>query len=136
MREYTAKEMKLLQANPYTFKITKHKLYFTTKFKEDFWSSYEAGNAPRKILKDFGYDLALFHQKQIDNIVQRLKRDVAAGRGFREGECHDIRPQSVQAESSSIPPERMWAELKYLRQEVEFLKKIVKTGNVKKRPSA
>ena len=36
MREYTSKEMKLLQANPYTFKVTKHKLYFTTEFKEAF----------------------------------------------------------------------------------------------------
>ena len=36
MKEYTAKEMKLLKANPYTFKVTKNKLYFTIKFKEAF----------------------------------------------------------------------------------------------------
>ena len=27
MKEYTAKEMKLLKANPYTFKVSKNKLY-------------------------------------------------------------------------------------------------------------
>ena len=32
MREYTAKEMKLLKAYPYTFKVTKNKLYFTVGF--------------------------------------------------------------------------------------------------------
>lgn len=37
MKEYTAKEMKLLKANPYTFKVTKNKLYFTVEFKEAFW---------------------------------------------------------------------------------------------------
>ena len=38
MKEYTAKEMKLLKANPYTFKVTKTKLYFTTEFKDDYLS--------------------------------------------------------------------------------------------------
>ena len=38
MKEYTAKEMKLLKANPYTFKVTKNKLYFTIEFKEAFWT--------------------------------------------------------------------------------------------------
>ena len=56
MREYTAKERKLLKANPYTFNVTKNKLYFTIEFKEAFWTAYQAGMAPRKILEDLGYD--------------------------------------------------------------------------------
>lgn len=36
MKEYTAKEIKRLKANPYTFKVTKSKLYFTAEFKEAF----------------------------------------------------------------------------------------------------
>ena len=54
MKEYTPKQIKELKNNPYTLNVTTHKLYFTAKFKEDFWVSYQAGNAPRKILKDFG----------------------------------------------------------------------------------
>ena len=46
MREYTAKQIKELKAHPYTLKETKNKLYFTIKFKEDIWTSYQAGNAP------------------------------------------------------------------------------------------
>ena len=57
MKEYTPKQIKKLEANPYTLKVTKNKLYFTIKFKEDFWINYQAGNAPRKILSDLGYDL-------------------------------------------------------------------------------
>ena len=45
MKEYTAKEMKLLKANPYTFKVTKNKLYFTIEFKKAFWTAYQAGMA-------------------------------------------------------------------------------------------
>ncbi len=43
MREYSTKEMKLLRANPYTLRVTKHKLYLTIRFKEAFQTSYEAG---------------------------------------------------------------------------------------------
>ncbi len=87
MREYTAKQIKELKVNPYTLKVTKNKLYFTIKFKEDFWTSYQAGNAPRKILKDFGYNLEYFEQKsKLIVRVQRIKHQALSGNGFTEGE--------------------------------------------------
>lgn len=64
MNEYTAKEIKLLSANPYTYKITRNKLYFTIEFKEAFWNAYQAGLAPRKILEDLGYNLEIFGQNK------------------------------------------------------------------------
>ncbi len=79
MKEYTVKEMKLLKANPYTFKVTKNKLYFTIEFKETFWTAYQAGISPRKILTDLGYDVTMFGQKQIDSMVQSMKRQAESG---------------------------------------------------------
>lgn len=99
MREYTAKEMKLLKADPYTFKVTKNKLYFTIEFKEVFWTAYQAGMAPRKILEDQGYDLEMFGQKQIDSMVQSMKRQAQSGNGFRQGENRSRRKR----EDLSIP---------------------------------
>ena len=137
MKEYTAKQVKELKSNPYTFKVTKNKLYFTAKFKEDFWVSYQAGNAPRKILSDFGYNLELFGQKQIDSLVQRIKKEALSGNGFREGENHERRiPMKATDEIELSSPqsiERMQNELLYLRQEVEFLKKIITVENSKKK---
>ncbi len=43
MREFTQKQLQELKSNPYTFKVTKNKLFFTAKFKEDFWIRYQAG---------------------------------------------------------------------------------------------
>ena len=130
MKEYTPKQIKKLEANPYTLKVTKNKLYFTIKFKEDFWINYQAGNAPRKILSDLGYDLEYFGQKQIDSIVQRIKKEALSGNGFREGENRERRipMKATNREELSSPQsiERMQNELLYLRQEVEFLKKILK----------
>lgn len=137
MKEYTPKQIKKLEANPYTLKVTKNKLYFTIKFKEDFWINYQAGNAPRKILSELGYDLEYFGQKQIDSIVQRIKKEALSGNGFREGENRERRipMKATNREELSSPQsiERMQNELLYLRQEVEFLKKIIMTNNSKKR---
>lgn len=137
MRTFTEEQIKKLKKNPYTFKITRNKLYFTAKFKEDFWISYQAGNAPRKVMQDLGYDLSMFTQKQIDNYVQRIKREALSGEGFREGEnCQRRIPMKATDEKELSSPqsiERMQNELLYLRQEVEFLKKIIVADNHKKR---
>ncbi len=137
MKEYTPKQIKQLKENPYTYKVTKNKLYFTIKFKEDFWIRYQAGNTPRKIMKDLGYDLDLFGQKQIDSIVQRIKLQALSGNGFTEGEDRTKRvPTKATKEEELYSPasiERMQNELLYLRQEVEFLKKIITADNSKKK---
>lgn len=136
MKEYSTKQIKQLMANPYTLRVTKNKLYFTKEFKRDFWVSYQAGNAPRKILTDFGYDLAFFEQKQIDSIVQRIKKQALSGEGFREGENREkrVRRKAMEEpEGNSLSIEHMQHELLYLRQEVEFLKKIIKADNSRRK---
>lgn len=137
MKEYTPKQIKELRANPYTFNVTKNRIYFTAKFKEDFWISYQAGNAPRKILTDFGYNLDTFEQKQIDSLVQRIKKQALSGNGFTEGENRTKRVAMKATDEIELASpqsiERMQNELLYLRQEVEFLKKIITAENSKKR---
>lgn len=137
MRTFTQEQIKKLKKNPYTFKVTTNRLFFTAKFKEDFWISYQAGNAPRKIMQDLGYDLSMFTQKQIDNYVQRIKKEAMSGNGFHEGVNREQRV-SIKATredelSSSQTIERMQNEILYLRQEVDFFKKIIIADNSKKR---
>lgn len=141
MKEYTTKEMKLLKANPYTFKVTKNKLYFTIEFKEAFWAAYQAGMAPRKILRDLGYDINIFGQKQIDSMVQSIKRQAQSRSGFSQGENRTRRkkeklsiPEEPSIESKGVLTSIL-NEVKYLRQEVEFLKKITRIENTTVRKS-
>ena len=137
MKEYTTKQIKQFEANPYVYKATKHMIYYTAKFKEDFWISYQAGNTPRKILKDFGFDLESFGQKQIDSLVKKKKKQALSGEGFSEGSNRKRRvsQKPTKEEELSTPQsiERMQNELLYLRQEVEFLKKIIIADNSEKR---
>jgi hypothetical protein len=135
MKEYSAKEIKQLKTNPYTHNVTKNKVYFTAKFKEIFWIKYQGGDAPRKILADLGYEAGLFRQKQIDSIVQRIKSQALSGNGFREGENRTKRTGVKEPISRNDLPqslEYMQHELLYLRQEIEFLKKIIKADNSKR----
>jgi hypothetical protein len=137
MRTFTEEQIRKLKKNPYTFKVTTKRLFFTAKFKEDFWIRYQAGIAPRKIMADLGYDLSMFTQKQIDNYVQRIKREALSGNGFKEGQNRETRmpiKETEEQELSSAPSiERMQNELLYLRQEVEFLKKIISADNSKRK---
>ena len=97
--------------------------------------------APRKILEDLGYNLEMFGQKQIDSIVQSIKRQAQSGGGFRQGENRTRRkkdelsiPEGTSVESQEALT-NILNEVKYLRQEVDFLKKIVKTENTATRKS-
>ncbi len=134
MKEYTKKEMKELLKNPYTLKVTKNQLSHTAEFKKVFWTKYQAGESPRKILTDLGYDINMFEQKRIDSLVQRIKKQALSGKGFTEGYNRTKRMKMVSNEE--MTPEsfaQMQHEVLYLKQEVEFLKKITKEANTKRR---
>ncbi len=137
MREYTNREIKELESNPYTFKVTKKKLYFTKEFKKEFWIRYQAGNTPRVIMEELGYNLEILRQKQIDGIVQRIKKEALSGEGFSEGYLRKnrIAPTTMnnQKDEEETDISRLRAELLYLRQEVEFLKKNIIADHMKKK---
>ena len=129
MRKYTQKQIKELKSNPYTLKVDNQRIFFTIEFKKVFWTKYQAGMSPRVILKELNYSLNNFGQKQIDSIVQRVKKEALAGE-FTEGYSR-INRIKINEPSSDITPQnikQMQNELLYLRQEVDFLKKVLKKG--------
>ena len=85
MKEYTKKELKELNANPYTLKASKNKISHTAEFKRIFWTKYQAGETPRKILTDLGYDPNMFGQKRIDSLVQNIKKQALSEMAFQKG---------------------------------------------------
>ena len=130
MKEYTKKEMKELLKNPYTLKVTKNQLSHTAEFKKVFWTKYQAGESPRKILTDLGYDINMFEQKRIDSLVQRIKKQASSGKGYnRTKRMKMVSNEEMTPESFA----QMQHEVLYLKQEVEFLKKITKEANTKRR---
>lgn len=127
MKKYTQKQIKELKANPYTLQVDDKRIFFTIEFKKIFWTKYQAGMSPRAIFKELNYNLDYFGQKQIDSIVQRVKKEALAGE-FTEGYQRYKRMKIKEPEL--LNPEQtlqqMQHEMLYLRQEVEFLKKVLK----------
>ncbi len=129
MKKYTQKQIKELKSNPYTLQVSDKRIFFTIEFKKIFWKKYQTGMSPRSIFKEMDYNLDYFGQKQIDSIVQRVKKEALAGE-FTEGYSR-INRIKINEPSSDITPQnikQMQNELLYLRQEVDFLKKVLKTG--------
>lgn len=129
MSKYTKKQIKELKENPYTLKVDENRIFFTIEFKEIFWTKYQAGMSPRQILKELNYNLDYFGQKQIDSIVQRIKKEALGGE-FTEGYNRKKRIKIKQPEAVDSPQviQHMQNELMYLKQEVDFLKKVLKMG--------
>ena len=76
----------------------------------------------------------MFGQKRIDSLVQHIKKQALSGNGFTEGANRTKRVKIVSSED--FTPEsfvQMQHEVLYLKQEVEFLKKITKEANTKRR---
>ena len=126
MVKYTKKQQKELEKNPYTYKATDNRIFFTKEFKQVFWIKYNAGMSPRTILKELDYDLSYFNQGQIDNIVQHLRKKSISGEQFTEGYSKERRPNIKIPPPDNSPQtiQQMQNEITYLRQEVEFLKKV------------
>lgn len=129
MKKYTQKQIRELRSNPYTLQIDDKRIFFTIEFKKTFWTKYQAGMGPRTILKELGYNLEHFGQKQIDSIVQRIKKEAIDGE-FTEGYTRKKRMKIKKTNTEATPEnlKQMQNELLYLKQEVDFLKKVLKTG--------
>ena len=127
MKKYTKKQIKELKQNPYTLQVDEKRIFFTIEFKKVFWNKYQAGMSPRAIFRELDYNLENFGQKQIDSIVQRIKKEVSEGE-FTEGYNRTKRIKIKEVDSEITPQnlKQIQNELLYLRQEVEFLKKLSK----------
>ena len=105
MKKYTQKQIKELKSNPYTLQVDDKRIFFTIEFKKVFWTKYQAGMSPRAIFKELNYNLDYFGQKQIDSIVQRVKKEALAGE-FTEGYARNNRIK-LKEPSDDITPQNI-----------------------------
>ena len=129
---FTDKEISLLKGNPYTHKVTAKTIRFTAAFKEEFWQRYQSGETPTQIITALGYDEEMFGIHRIEGILTNIKEQAISSTGFYAGTCRPKRRATSEYYESVLTPKAlalMQNELIYLRQEVEFIKKNLKTDN-------
>ena len=122
---FTPEEMEILRGNKYTYAVTPHILSFTKEFKELFWAEYQSGAVPRQILENYGYPADILGKKRIWGIAHVIKSQFNSPAGFHEGSLPKS-GKSVDKEDQTTEElvKSLQGEVQYLRQEIEFLKKI------------
>lgn len=132
---FTPEEKELLLRNPYTRSVSDRVIKFTDEFNELFIKRHSQGIGPTMIFSDCGYDTTLLGERRITDYFYRLKRQYKY-KNLDEA-IHVTSTPTSDNKYSNMPPlvaiDAMQHEIKYLRQEVEFLKKIVSLVNTKKR---
>lgn len=114
---FTQEQIKQFRLNPYTYSVTDSNIRFTAEFKKMFWQQYQEGKIVRDIFVDAGYDVEALGDGRIYNFSHNLTIAVKAGRDFSEG--YSKRPNPDSTKLSALEHEVL-----YLRQQVDFLKKI------------
>ena len=124
-KKYFSDEQVLeLQNNPYIKKVSNKAITYTDEFKRLFMEKYEAGNTPSCILRELGFDTTVLGRKRISGIVERTRKYV-----IRNGDCHDTRKDasgrpSVKDLTETERIAKLEHQVKLLKQENEYLKKI------------
>lgn len=124
-KAFTPEQKERLRSNPYTYKVSDRQIHFTAEFKEKFYQLRQEGLSLNEVITSLGYDPEMLGEKRIDGISHLINKAVREGKGFREGVAP--RTSILDEERPELTREnflKMQHELLYLRQEVEFLKKL------------
>ena len=132
---FSIKEQEQLMKNPYTFRVSAKQISFTKEFKQDFWKLYsENGMSPATIVERLGYDPGLLGSTRISGIQKHIRDEMQSHAGPHNGRRSKRHSKLNAADGYTVPSsmEEMRHEIQYLRQEVEYLKKISSIKAMKK----
>jgi hypothetical protein len=129
-RSFTQEEMAILKSNRYTYSVSPNTISFTIEFKKEFWKRYQARESPRDIVEALGYDYQLLGATRVSGLQSMIRKQVKEGQ-FREGQHNSYAVSNHPDYSTMSNDQKFFAmehEIYYLRNEIEFLKKILRPG--------
>lgn len=85
-------------------------------------TAYKAGESPRKILEDHGFDISIIGERRIWSISQHIRTEYKKYGEFHEGYGPRSEAASPDALSDAAKPVSETDEIKQLRHEVDYLK--------------
>lgn len=129
-KKFTPEELRHLQANPYTLRVTADSISYTLAFKEAFWALSLQGYTGTAAFRKLGYNTEALGFERIHNTTKRIRREARLPEGFHESSRGGVRIQggeNGQARDASVLTDeaarRMKREILCLQQQMEFLKK-------------
>lgn len=130
----TEEQMAVLRGNRYIRSVSECVVFYTDEFKRLCWHMHSEENMmPKEILRRLGVDYHILGKPRVRGLFYELKKrygcDAESGR--EAGVEQRIGIPGKRSEKQKI--ERLRAENEYLKQELEFVKKIVAAGGEAKR---
>ena len=140
----TEDQIKLLKTSPYVAKISENQqVSYTLAFKEMFWQRYMDGVPPIEIFRDAGLSPDILGQHRIHGFAATLRKQKEEGVEFTEGNQWSKKSTSTPRFDIPKPPRlppntsgrysdaditRLFHQVAYMTQELEFIKKLLLRG--------
>ena len=129
---FTEEQVAAFRQNPYVYSVTSARLVLTKEFKELFIEDLDKGLASRQILENHGFNTDVLGDRRIMGISQHIKAEYREHGGFHDGyrarNHNEDQQQNGKAASKPLSEgeqlRQLQNEIEYLKQEMEFLKKI------------
>lgn len=120
-KQFTAEEIQILKTNKNTAKISQYQIYFTDEFYKKALSMYLGGYNGSSILVVEGYDIKILGAKRASALsckLQKMSEQMSQEMGIGSKSGNEKSYEGLKAENA------------VLKQQLEFLKKVisVKTG--------
>lgn len=136
---FTPKQIKMLLNSPYVASVSCNTITYTKEFKEWIWQRYCDGIDPKQVFRDAGIDPAILGVTRVKGLINALREQKERGLPFNEGrEPHlDVpdklftlpviprKPKHTVIEITPNELSKLVHQVKFLTQEMEFLKKII-----------
>jgi len=128
---FTDEQIAELRANEYVDRVSRTNVYFNDEFKKKFWEMYkERDMLPSEIYALLGVDHRILGRKRVQGFARNLKKKHERTTGETTVYVKKLDQHATRTPDRQIA--RLKAENKYLKQENEFLKKIVSAYKVQK----
>lgn len=138
-KKFTEREIRALQANPYTLSVTENRISFTVDAKKKLLEMYGVGKSMRQSVIELGYDPEVLGHGRLKSIIKNIQAEAESENGLHQGYVRQAKRKQLSTEelnalgTDDASVIKLKNEVVYLRAEVEFLKKISQAAILEKR---
>lgn len=124
IKTFSEDEISKLKLHPYVVDVTPRFVYFSVEFKQHFFTEYNKGKKPRRIITEMDLDPEILGQTRINGIKRHVMEEAQRGCGFTDMQYSLFRDKPKNPTAAG-KIKRLEHDLAYAKQELEFLKKIL-----------
>lgn len=132
-KKFSPEEVAMLQANPYTERVTAEQISFTLAFKEGFWRLSVEGCTGNAAFRKLGYDPEVLGFERVHNITKRIRHAARTPEGLKGRAKSRMRISKenfshaeLEKMSRRESEQRLQNEIVYLQQQMAFFKKLMR----------